>query len=99
MKHASDDTFKKSSCPGCGGHIPSKRGMNQAKYRVETEDLRNLNGMKPDHVLALAGTAIQFWYAGHTSKNSPYPSTHPVDEAHRATIDAGLVRSAIKPTT
>jgi hypothetical protein len=62
MKHASDDSFKKSSCPGCGAHLPSKRGMNQAKYRVETEDLRNLNGFKPDVVLALAGTAIQFWW-------------------------------------
>jgi len=61
MKHEHDARIKQSTCPGCGTHLPSKGGLNSARYTISKEDSSTLHGLQPDSVLHLAGSAIHFW--------------------------------------
>ena len=65
MKHEHDARIKQSTCPGCGTHLPSKGGLNSARYTISKEDSSTLHGLQPDSVLHLAGSAIHFWCAYH----------------------------------
>ena len=61
MKHEHDPLFKKSSCPGCGNHLPSKGGMSVTRFRAEPHQLDTLNGLQPDSAMQILGHCIQFW--------------------------------------
>ena len=61
MKHENDEYLKKQTCPACGDHLPTNGGLNLAHFSVPPEQQNSLNGLRPDAVLELCGTAIAFW--------------------------------------
>lgn len=61
MDHANDERLRSQTCPGCGHHLPSKGGLNQARFRITPEESGSLNGLQPEACLQLAGNAIRFW--------------------------------------
>ena len=63
MKHEHDQKIKESTCPGCGSHLARANGLKVAHFSVAPESTNTLNGLAPESVLQLAGSAIQFWCA------------------------------------
>jgi hypothetical protein len=61
MEHEHDDRIKQSTCPGCGQHLPSKGGLNVARYRIDKDECHSLNGLQPDALFELASNAVNFW--------------------------------------
>ena len=61
MDHANDERIRSQTCPGCGHHLPSKGGLNQARFRIAPEESSSLNGLQPNACLELASNAIRFW--------------------------------------
>ena len=73
-KHRDDPKLQARTCPGCSAHLDKIR---HASYTVPKSELDVLNGVAPDFVLKIAGTALDFWCSRPPRMPAARHAVHP----------------------